>query len=126
MSSVTAKELAEMLGLSQAAVSLALRGKPGVSEKTRRRVLEKAAEMGLVRETLPQLQKQSPGKRIRFLIFVNHLVSIAENTTFSSFLLKGAECDYDRCCDVVLDEFRAGKLGRITLEWPGEAAHGED
>ena len=90
MSSVTAKELAEMLGLSQAAVSLALRGKPGVSEQTRRRVLEKAKEMGLVRETLPQLQKQSPGKRIRFLIFVNHLVSIAENTTFSSFLLKGA------------------------------------
>ena len=42
------------------------------------------------------------------------------------FLLRGAECDYDRCCDVVLDEFRAGKLGRITLEWPGEAAHGED
>ena len=42
------------------------------------------------------------------------------------FLLKGAECDYDRCCDVVLDEFRAGKLGRITLELPGEAAHGED
>ena len=34
------------------------------------------------------------------------------------FLLKGAACDYDRCCTVVLDEFRAGKLGRITLEWP--------
>ena len=31
------------------------------------------------------------------------------------FLLKGAVCDYDRCCMVVLDEFRAGKCGRITL-----------
>lgn len=32
------------------------------------------------------------------------------------FLLKGGVSDYDRCCAVVLDEFRAGKLGRITLE----------
>ncbi len=34
------------------------------------------------------------------------------------FLMKGGVCDYDRCCSVVLDEFRAGKLGRITLELP--------
>ncbi len=34
------------------------------------------------------------------------------------FLLKGGICDYDRCCQVVLDEFRAGKCGRITLEVP--------
>ncbi len=34
------------------------------------------------------------------------------------FLMKGGVYDYDRCCSVVLDEFRAGKLGRITLEMP--------
>lgn len=34
------------------------------------------------------------------------------------FLMRGGVCDYDRCCSVVLDEFRAGKLGRITLELP--------
>lgn len=34
------------------------------------------------------------------------------------FLMKGGVYDYDRCCSVVLDEFRAGKLGRITLELP--------
>ena len=34
------------------------------------------------------------------------------------WLLKGGQYDYDRCCSVVLDEFRAGKLGRITLEAP--------
>lgn len=34
------------------------------------------------------------------------------------FLMKCGVCDYDRCCYVVLDEFRAGKLGRITLETP--------
>ncbi len=35
------------------------------------------------------------------------------------FLLRGGEPDYDRCSRVVLDEFRAGKTGRITLEMPG-------
>ena len=34
------------------------------------------------------------------------------------WLLKGAQYDYDRCCSVVLDEYRAGKLGRITFEAP--------
>ena len=34
------------------------------------------------------------------------------------WLLKGNEYDYDRACRVILDEFRGGKLGRITLERP--------
>ena len=41
------------------------------------------------------------------------------------WLLKGAQYDYDRCCSVVLDEFRAGKLGRITLEQPMKKEYGE-
>ncbi len=32
------------------------------------------------------------------------------------FLLKGGLYDYDRACTVVLDEYRGGRLGRITLE----------
>ncbi len=32
------------------------------------------------------------------------------------FLLPGAEPDIERCARTVLDEFRAGRLGRITLE----------
>lgn len=34
------------------------------------------------------------------------------------WLLKGAEYDYERAARVILDEFRSGKLGRITLEKP--------
>lgn len=34
------------------------------------------------------------------------------------FLLRGGELDIDRACAIVLDEFRDGKLGRITLERP--------
>ena len=32
------------------------------------------------------------------------------------WLLKGNEPDYDRASRIVLDEFRSGRLGRITLE----------
>ena len=42
------------------------------------------------------------------------------------FLMKGGVYDTERACKVVLDEFRGGKLGRITLEAPGkEETHGE-
>lgn len=34
------------------------------------------------------------------------------------WLLKGNNYDYDRACKVILDEFRAGRLGRVTLEKP--------
>ena len=34
------------------------------------------------------------------------------------FLLRGGELDYDRACAVILDEFREGRVGRITLELP--------
>ena len=37
------------------------------------------------------------------------------------WLLKGNQYDYDRAASVVIDEFRAGKLGRITLENPQNA-----
>ena len=37
------------------------------------------------------------------------------------FLLKGNQPDEERGARVVLDEFRAGKLGRITLESAPEA-----
>ncbi len=34
------------------------------------------------------------------------------------FLMRGGEADLERGCAVVLDEFRDGKLGRVTLETP--------
>ena len=34
------------------------------------------------------------------------------------WLLKGNQYDYDRACSIILDEFRGGKLGRISLEKP--------
>ena len=34
------------------------------------------------------------------------------------WLLSGGRCDLDRAAALVLDEFRAGKVGKITLERP--------
>ena len=43
---ITAKKLAEKLGISPAAVSMALNNKPGVSQKTRRLILDTAEKEG--------------------------------------------------------------------------------
>ena len=37
--------------------------------------------------------------------------------------MKGGEADTERAARIVLDEFRAGKIARVTLERP-EEAHG--
>ena len=33
-------------------------------------------------------------------------------------IIKGGEIDYTRVAVMLLDEFRSGKLGKISLEWP--------
>ena len=34
------------------------------------------------------------------------------------FLIKGGEINYERTANIICDEFRGGKLGRISLELP--------
>ncbi len=38
------------------------------------------------------------------------------------FLISGGEADTERMARILLDEFRGGKLGTFTLEWPKEKA----
>ena len=45
--------------------------------------------------------------------------------TSRGFLAPGGELDQDRAARIVLDEFRAGKIGRITLERPEVASDAE-
>ena len=42
MTGISMRELADLLGVSTASVSVALRGKSGISEETRQRILEEA------------------------------------------------------------------------------------
>jgi len=44
------------------------------------------------------------------------LVQAAKNR---GFLIAGGETDLNRMAAVLLDEFRCGRLGRVTLERPG-------
>ncbi len=65
--SITAKELAQLLGLSPAAVSMALNSKPGVSRKTRQLVLEAAQQYGY--DFTRVSQKRRTTGSIYFVIF---------------------------------------------------------
>lgn len=88
MADVTAKQIAQRLGISASAVSLALHGKPGVSSRTREQVLETALQMGYS----PPARTAATGKKaVCYMIYVDPVVSIAEYSTFSSCVLQGVE-----------------------------------
>ena len=86
---ITAREIAERLNLSPAAVSLALNGKPGVSEKTRQQVIEMARQLDY---TLPKNNSIPPKKKaVCYLIYVDAIVCIREHASFSGIVLRGVE-----------------------------------
>lgn len=86
---VTAKEIAAKLNLSPSAVSLALNGKPGVSESTRALVLETAMRLGYSR--LDSSGGVLANRTICFVRYAGKIVQIAEHTSFASFVLQGVE-----------------------------------
>lgn len=88
MADVTARDLANMLGISTAAVSMALNGKPGVSSETRSKVLAAAAKLGYVTPKSRQSERQAKNI-ISFVIYTG--IGVAEQTTFSTFVMRGAE-----------------------------------
>ncbi len=88
---MTAKELAKLLNLSEAAISMALNNKPGVSTATRQRVLEAAREHGYDFSRLrePEESKTEEGT-ISFLIYRKH-GAVVSDTPFFSQLTEGIE-----------------------------------
>lgn len=83
------KDIAKKLGVSPATVSLVLNNKPGVSERTRQRVLKMVKEMGYSTNLLskPALKNQ---KNIRFIIYKKHGMVVSD-TPFFSELIEGIE-----------------------------------
>lgn len=94
--SITAKELAKKLGLSTAAVSLALNNKPGVSTATRRRVLDAAHEYGYDFSRVNE--KTAMHGSIYFIIYKKHGTVVAD-TPFFAEVSEGisAECRRRGC-----------------------------
>ncbi|MGN0242809.1 MAG: LacI family DNA-binding transcriptional regulator [Lachnospiraceae bacterium] len=78
---ITAKELAKRLGISTAAVSMALNNKPGVSTGTRKKVFALADELGydFTRHTQPIEKKGS----IHFIIYKKNGAIVSETPFFS-------------------------------------------
>lgn len=85
--SLKVKDIATMLGLSPATVSLVLNGKPGISESTRQKVFSLVKELGYP-ELLPEEKEGT--KNIGFVIYKNRKVIVSE-TPFFFQLMEGIE-----------------------------------
>lgn len=93
--SVTAKELARILGISESAVSLALNNKPGVSTQTRQRVWKTAQELGydFARKSIRQLDCRGT----ICLIIYKRSGAVVGDTPFFSTLTEGVLAGCKRC-----------------------------
>ncbi|MCD8191002.1 MAG: LacI family DNA-binding transcriptional regulator [Clostridiales bacterium] len=87
---VTAKELAKELGISAAAVSMALNGKPGVSAATRRRVLELAEARGYDMTKTAAERPQNEVGTIALVVYRKH-GAVLTDTPFFFEVISGIE-----------------------------------
>lgn len=78
---ITAKELASKLGVSAAAVSMALNNKPGVSTATRRLILDAAEKYGYDFSRIAE--KQAVSRAIYFVVYKRHGAIVADTPFFS-------------------------------------------
>lgn len=91
---ITAKELAKIMNLSEAAISMALNNKPGVSTKTRKLVIDEASKHGydFLRKAPTSLISTIKGS-ILLIIFKKH-GAVVSDTPFFSMVSEGI----DLCC----------------------------
>ena len=85
--SITAKQLAQILGISEAAVSMALNGKPGVSKERRAEIIEAAKEYGY---DFSRINDHYKGGNILFYLFSKYR-TIIDNTEFFNAVIKSVE-----------------------------------
>lgn len=90
---ITAKELAHQLGLSPAAVSFALNGRPGVSAETRARVLEAAEALGYDFSNLRGAPRQADAPTVAFVFFNRHQIF---RTVFFDQMARGADVELNQ------------------------------
>lgn len=69
----------------------------------------------VLRQEYPEMLKARYGLEELADMPLDDMEAIARNR---GFILPGKKIDYTRTANTVLDEFRGGKIGRITLEWP--------
>ncbi len=84
---ITAKEIAKILGISPAAVSIAINNKPGVSSATRERVLQLANENGY--EFSRGKNSDERKETISFILYKKSGGAVVDDTPFFSSLTEG-------------------------------------
>ena len=77
----------------------------------------------LAMELITSLRKQYPGTlEKRFQMEESEEKSAAqileEIARVRGCLIRGGELDYGKASKLLMDDFRSGKLGRVTLEFP--------
>ncbi|MDD4849291.1 MAG: LacI family DNA-binding transcriptional regulator [Gemmiger sp.] len=83
--SATAKDIARLLGVSPATVSLVFRNKPGVSDAVREKVIATAQEVGFEYSAIPG---QRHSNTIQFIIYKRH-GKVVSSTSFFDRLTQG-------------------------------------
>ena len=87
-----AKDIAKQLGLSPATVSLVLNNKPGISAKTRQRILDAVAGSDFEKKkSQTQNKAMSKSNNICFLIFKRDIHVVIEDSQFFSKVIEGLE-----------------------------------
>lgn len=84
--SISSKELARKLGLSPSSVSIALNGKPGISEATRSRILEAAKKHGLHASPRSRYEYSGTSSVMRLLIYRKHGLVFDDTAFFCEVL----------------------------------------
>lgn len=70
-------------------------------------------------ETLVELYPQSVSDRYKIDIAEKNTAKVFDEIAKKrGFLLRGGEIDAERCAKAILDDFRKGKFGKITLNMP--------
>lgn len=115
---MTVRELAEMAGVSPATISIVLNGKKGVSEPTRKHILELAEKYNYVRTRTKTIQNE--GDTILFLKFRKHGMLVEENQGFISTIMDAIEerCRAMNCrlSIVQVDTFQQEELEKIDWD----------
>jgi DNA-binding LacI/PurR family transcriptional regulator len=81
----SSKELAKQLGVSPSAVSIALNGRNGISDKTRNKILEAVKEYGLTARRT-RAAKGDPSRFIQLVVYKRHGMVFGDTPFFSSVI----------------------------------------
>lgn len=109
--SISAKELAQRLGVSPATISMVFHEKPGISEATRRMVLEAAKEYGYV----PARAQAQEKRAIQLVIYQKHALIVSDTPFFAQVIEGITQACRDSGCTVGISYFSEAQDQREQL-----------